>query len=157
MNNLLRRLINMDTFETGIDRNLADFADNVIEGLKLFIEEPYTLNSKVRPFAKLWESISFNTFGRMFYRNLAVSDQCTGCGTCATGCPDNNLIRENGKLIIIKDNGCLRCLRCVQSCSNEAINFTSAKRRGTYSRKCVKELFEKACEKKVLPTGFSST
>lgn len=51
---------------------------------------------------------------------------------------------QDGKLIIKNPNGCMLCLRCVQICSKKAINFTSSKRTGSYTREKIESAYNNA-------------
>lgn len=55
---------------------------------------------------------------------VAVTDQCGGCGTCADGIcfVDAISLKENGKAQIAE--ACRGCGRCVEVCPNQAIELT---------------------------------
>lgn len=52
---------------------------------------------------------------------LKISDECIGCGKCASLCPMKNIIIENGRAI--GQNKCTMCYRCISSCPKKAITL----------------------------------
>lgn len=56
---------------------------------------------------------------RMFGRNLAVTDACTGCGWCEKNCPRKNIRMDKGRPTFGWQ--CVACLRCVYGCPSEAV------------------------------------
>ena len=48
-----------------------------------------------------------------------ISEDCIGCGTCQTVCPQNCI--EAGSPFCIKENHCLQCGNCFENCPVEAI------------------------------------
>ena len=99
---------------------------------------------KYNCFNKFYKRFSKITFGTLFYRNLKKNNNCINCGVCAKACPDGNLCMDDGILHIKNSNGCMNCLRCVQVCPKMAINFTSSKRTGSYTREVIERAYENA-------------
>ena len=48
-----------------------------------------------------------------------ISEDCIGCGTCQTVCPQNCI--EEGSPFVIQENHCLQCGNCAENCPVEAI------------------------------------
>lgn len=132
---------NSIVFDKNPDSAIDDYVANIIKKLSSFNVNMKYLKVKYNRFNKFHQGFSKMTFGRVFYRNLKVSDDCSGCGVCSEKCPDNNLELVNSKLNILNSNGCLKCLRCVQICKKRAINFTSSKRRGDYTKETLLKCF----------------
>lgn len=64
-------------------------------------------------------------FYALFVRDkgFSVSDACVSCGKCASRCPLNNIILEDGKP---EWNGnCTHCMACIGGCPTEAIEYKS--------------------------------
>lgn len=55
---------------------------------------------------------------------LKVSAMCTGCGICASICPNGNIWIENGKANM--DNRCITCFACYHRCPENAIEYPGA-------------------------------
>lgn len=53
------------------------------------------------------------------FRGICADMTCTGCGTCLTVCPMNNITLQNGKAVIGDD--CATCLACFHWCPTESI------------------------------------
>ncbi len=128
-------------FSKEIDQRLHHFAEKISTSEK----EPLAqIPIKYNSFNKVLQGLSKMTLGNLFYRNLKNNDDCINCGVCPRTCPDHNLIMKEGILHINKENGCMRCLRCVLCCPQKAINFTSSKRTGTYSKEVIENTYESA-------------
>jgi ferredoxin len=63
----------------------------------------------------LYENIS------EYDKKFLVNNQCTNCGLCTRICPVNNIKIENQHPIWL--HRCEQCLRCLQWCPNEAIQY----------------------------------
>lgn len=125
------------TFAGDFDSQIDKFTSSIISRFSKFYEKPFTLPTRFHKFNRPLQIISKLTFGNIFYRNLKVNKDCSGCGICVKVCPEENLKLVNGSLEISKKNGCHRCLGCVQACNKAAINFTSSKRRGFYTKETI--------------------
>lgn len=53
----------------------------------------------------------------MAYR---ITEECTGCGTCADACPSEAIV-EDGDVYRINVDECSECGTCIDECPNEAI------------------------------------
>lgn len=49
-----------------------------------------------------------------------ISDDCIGCGACASECPVGAISEKDGKMVINADE-CLDCGACAGTCPIEAI------------------------------------
>ena len=52
-------------------------------------------------------------------KGFQITEECIGCGTCQSGCPQNAI--EEGSPFIIIQNHCLHCGRCFEHCPVQAI------------------------------------
>jgi NAD-dependent dihydropyrimidine dehydrogenase PreA subunit len=74
---------------------------------------------------------AFNRFARSTAKFYA-DDRCVGCGQCEDDCPVSSIHLENGKPVWGKE--CLQCLRCINACPQEAIQYGKAtEQRGRYT------------------------
>lgn len=126
-------------FRTGINRQIDNFIINILNS-----NYRADIPIQYHRLHKLYQTFSKMTFGILFYRNLKKNNNCINCGQCAKACPTSNLLMQEGKLIIKNSNGCMRCLRCIQICNKKAINFTSSKRRGSYTREITESAYKNA-------------
>ena len=124
-------------FGRGTPDRLTEFADRAADSFIGFRpEHPAAALPPANPVmaalsaAAPGPAFSRATFGRTFYRNLDISEACTGCGRCVRRCPVSNLSMNGVRAEVVHPNGCLRCLRCVVECPAEAVNFTSRRRTG---------------------------
>ena len=56
-----------------------------------------------------------------YSKKLKISDDCIGCGLCASICPMGNLRIQNGKAVNLEK--CTMCYRCISSCPQKAITL----------------------------------
>lgn len=129
-------------FGKGTDRTIESFVLQILRGVRIAAPE---IRIRPHPLRKFHQAFSRLVMGNLFYRNLRVSAECTGCGLCVKNCPSANLSLENGSLRVLDANGCLRCMRCIVRCPARAINFTSVRRRGDYTRSTIEMLYSKEC------------
>jgi Fe-S-cluster-containing hydrogenase component 2 len=47
-------------------------------------------------------------------------EKCTGCGTCAEGCPTDAIKVENDEAVVDKET-CIDCGTCIDECPANAI------------------------------------
>ncbi len=64
--------------------------------------------------------------GQLMYLRDVVTlefdqERCVGCGTCVTVCPQEVLVRENGKTRIDNRDACMECGACAINCVVQAI------------------------------------
>lgn len=52
-------------------------------------------------------------------KGFVISDGCTGCGTCAKGCPQGAIVP--GRPYRIDQRHCLHCGRCAENCPSMSI------------------------------------
>lgn len=126
-------------FRTGINQQIDNFVINILDS-----NNRADIPIQYQRLHKFYQTISKITFGNLFYRNLKKNNNCNNCGQCVKSCPTSNLIIQEGELIIKNTNGCMSCLRCVQTCNKKAINFTSSKRRGSYTREKIENAYNNA-------------
>jgi ferredoxin len=48
-------------------------------------------------------------------------EKCTGCGTCAEGCPVEGIRVENAKAVVDAET-CVDCGTCIEECPEKAIS-----------------------------------
>ena len=126
-------------FSRGIDAQIDCFVERVIQSV-----DTEAVKIKFNPLNRLHQAFSKTTLGNIFYKNLQKNENCINCGQCVSVCPDSNLYIKDNKLIIERPNGCMCCLRCVLICKRRAINFSSSKRRGDYTKECIERAYENA-------------
>ena len=51
-------------------------------------------------------------------------DKCTGCGTCASSCPQGVLEVKEGKAQVVNPDACIGCRVCESVCPAGAIKVT---------------------------------
>lgn len=54
-------------------------------------------------------------------RNFVVEESCTGCGICASVCPQKNITIADKKPVFNHD--CTHCLACMHWCPSESIQY----------------------------------
>ncbi len=55
---------------------------------------------------------------------LKLSQSCTGCGVCASICPEGNITMENGRPVM--GSSCVSCFACYHRCPVNAIEYKGA-------------------------------
>lgn len=130
----------LSVYSEKIDEELSHYSSTVLSSLNQFNGKAFSLPAQFVPFNGLLQKMSNLTFGRTFYRNLKVNGNCNGCGACESRCPDQNIRVLGGRAEVLRNNDCLRCLRCHQICPSSAISFTSSRRRGFYGKEKPLEL-----------------
>ncbi|TYQ17992.1 UNVERIFIED_CONTAM: 4Fe-4S binding protein [Acetivibrio alkalicellulosi] len=128
-------------FNRGVNNQLDNFVTTIMNTVN---NDGENIQIKYNSLNKFHQVFSKMTFGIVFYSNLKTNSNCIKCGICAKICPEGNLIMKDGTLCIKNSNGCMKCLRCVQVCPNEAINFTSLKRKGSYTKHDIESAYIKA-------------
>lgn len=132
---------NKFTYETDIKKNIDDFTDDIILRATSFSNNKVYLNGSISIFHNSCKFFSKLFYGTLFYRNLNINENCVMCLKCLKMCPSKNLVSTNNIINIKSKNGCMKCLKCIQACQTSAINFTYKKRRGNYTRKNSRDLF----------------
>lgn len=123
-------------FGPKIGQEIEEFVKNI-----LVADCKESISAKYNPLHGINVTLSKLIFGNMFYRKLKVNENCIACGKCVRVCPISNLLIEDGELIIRDPNGCMHCLRCIMTCNKKAIDFTSSKRCGDYSRDIIERQY----------------
>jgi len=54
-------------------------------------------------------------------RNVAITSQCVGCGSCQAICPMNVFAITNNRAEIINEHECIHCSLCQRGCPEQAI------------------------------------
>jgi len=82
------------------------------------------------------------------YQTLAldfkVSNQCTGCETCANVCPVNNITMVDRRPVF--RSNCTRCMACIQWCPVKAIDYkdkTAGRKRYTNPEIVARDLYRR--------------
>lgn len=66
------------------------------------------------------------------------AEKCSGCGTCASGCPTKSIELQNGKAVFAPGS-CTLCYRCVNHCPARAITLIGKR----VLEQCRYDLYEK--------------
>lgn len=105
-------------FENGINKRIDFFVDQILRNEA--VERPKVSNKLTstiqKKIVKDIESVK--------YPKLNINENfCNVCGLCAKACPEHNLIKKGGIIKIVDDKTCLHCLRCMNHCPQNAIDF----------------------------------
>lgn len=67
---------------------------------------------------------------------LKISENCTGCGLCASLCPMKNITIQHGRAVA--NNKCTMCYRCISHCPQRAITLlgSEVKEQCQYKKYC---------------------
>ena len=94
--------------------------DNTAKSISNYVQQPVKMN--------VLSQILINNMYRILYRNISKWDEkfvannkCTCCGQCRDVCPVENIKIENCNPVWL--HHCERCLRCIQWCPTEAIQY----------------------------------
>ena len=49
------------------------------------------------------------------------TEKCTGCGSCASSCPQGVLEIKDGKAVVVNPDSCIGCRVCESTCPTGAI------------------------------------
>lgn len=64
-------------------------------------------------------------------KDFVISDDCTGCGNCASVCPVNNVKMIEGRPLF--GSRCMNCFACINRCPAKAIDIKGkTEKRGRY-------------------------
>ncbi len=97
----------------------AEQTERIIAKIKAKTEEFISKDKKSRFMAKM---------ARRYYdrarkcKHLRVTDECIGCGKCASGCPEKAIEIRDGKPVWKKEQ-CTMCFRCLHRCPAFAIQY----------------------------------
>lgn len=72
-------------------------------------------------FGKIMMKMALKTGPGRKDEKMSVGENCIGCGTCASICPENNIVIKDGKAEI--NNKCLHCYACYNFCPQNAILY----------------------------------
>ena len=110
---------NPDILEETLKNSMND-VDNTAKNISENTKKPVAMNILSRVLA--------DNLNKILYKNISkwddkfVSDnKCTCCGQCREICPVNNIKIE--KCHPVWQHHCERCLRCIQWCPTEAIQY----------------------------------
>lgn len=84
----------------------------------------YGQHLTIKPSVPLLSKIVYSFYGKKTGAGDAffiVEDSCTGCGICASVCPQKNISIENKKPVFNHD--CTHCLACMHWCPSESIQY----------------------------------
>lgn len=106
------------------DRKLNEIG-RCINKKKLYFKKNFTKSAATAimyPFYKLFRTTFF----------FEADKNCTGCGQCASLCPEKAIVIKDGIPEWVK-NKCQHCTACINACPQSAIQFTRfTKKRGRY-------------------------
>ncbi len=66
-------------------------------------------------------SIVYNSFAKSLKKKLWADENCSRCNTCVKICPVSNITLESDGIHF--SNKCFLCMRCINQCPQEAIQF----------------------------------
>ena len=131
-------------FETNIHNSIKFFGKEILAALKNANKSIYPGTGIRNPLYHIVRYFSERLYGDKYYKNLVVSDECSGCGICVNSCPDQNLYLTDTGAAVKNADGCLRCLRCISNCPQTAISFTSSKIKARYTQRVRDSFFAEA-------------
>lgn len=109
---------------------IAQTAALIHSGQKLRSRHVFLFESLITlPFNPVW--CKYKLTAKAFY----ATDQCVGCGKCASLCPLNNITVKDCKPIW--GDQCTHCMACIANCPTEAIEYgtlTQGKERYTFEK-----------------------
>lgn len=110
-------------FENNIDSCIRNFVDNIIKNSNKY----YETGKGIKHHGGFADSVKIRIVGkieRSRYPELTINEStCNLCRLCVKGCPESNLIFEQGKIIIADRENCMHCLRCMHRCPTHSITF----------------------------------
>jgi ferredoxin len=130
-------------FEKGIVHKIEKFVNKTIIKYTLFMKKPFSGVGMILPFYNILRFISHKLYGKKYCMDLKINSNCNNCKLCVSLCPEKNLIDQDNHVIVKESNGCLRCLRCVCHCAQNAISFTSSTQIARYTGSVMKDLYWK--------------
>ncbi|MDF2988198.1 MAG: hypothetical protein K0R50_3708 [Eubacterium sp.] len=101
-------------------RIIPDKVNNILD--ELLCGKVRRTKYKKGPFRKLITKLEKQNTAK-FAKELAIDDNCTGCGLCAAHCPVDN-IELRVKKPVFKEN-CIMCYRCIYNCPSHALKSKS--------------------------------
>ena len=131
-------------FEDDINNKLDRFTEKIEMSVQ---NKPEYLSHKSSLLSSLRSRIVSNIELTKYPKLQIDSSLCTLCGVCSEKCPEDNLEKSGDRILVKDDRGCLHCLRCMNHCPSNAINFGKLSRgENRYTLSIRNELFKKAAE-----------
>jgi len=129
-------------FENDIRVKLDAFVEDILRKSDMQVTQKMSKHSCLGPIKlRIVEEIE-----RTKYPKLQIdTNKCTLCGLCSLNCPDSDLKEDIDFINIIDEKNCLHCLRCMNHCPSNAINFGKLSHgKNRYTLKLRNELYNKA-------------
>ena len=109
-NGLAIRLLKIIPMKT--DKTINDLLSGVTHRTK-----PDLLS---RVFSLIGRLESTKIFAGLFGKGIKANEHCTGCGWCASVCPQENIIMKNN--VPVFGSECIMCLRCIYGCAQKSLS-----------------------------------
>ena len=110
-------------FENNIDSSIRNFANTIVKNT----DDYYKTGKCIKHYGGFADSLKISIVGNIEksrYPELTIDKStCNLCRLCVKRCPENNLIFDKGKVIILDIENCMHCLRCMHHCPTHSITF----------------------------------
>ena len=131
-------------FDPNICRDIDLFCTEILTAFRNTKNQIYPIPGNPNPIYNIFRYFSERSYGDKYYKTLAVSNECSGCGICVQSCPDENLYIAETIAAVKDPDNCLRCLRCISNCPHTAISFTSTQIKTRYTKRVRDKYFKEA-------------
>jgi ferredoxin len=107
-------------FEKGLEAKLCAIAGEIRASARNGGQERIPRPKWYTPFAQVLQRALLDGFFEWRNRIRVITERCSGCGACVSGCARGGWIRE-GKAIRHDAERCELCTRCIHRCPQNAI------------------------------------